>query len=290
MKFRDVCLLVILAAIWGGAFLFMRVAVGAVGPLSLTLIRVGVAMAVLTPLLVARGELAEALSRARPLLVVGVFNSALPFTLLAFATLQLTAGFTALINATTPAMTALLGAVWYGQRLKRTQWIGLVLGMAGVALLCWDRLSFKAGGSGWSVISALGATLSYGIGSNYSRRHLAGASPVLVSAGSMVGATLAALPLGLMHWPQVNPGVTVWLAALSLGALCTGVAYLMFYHLLKVAGATQATSVTFLVPVFAMLWSGLALGEPVTGRRLLASVVILAGTALTNRLISFGAR
>lgn len=283
MPFRDASVLLLLAAIWGASFPFMRVAGPAFGPTPLVLTRVAVAAVLLVPLLIVRGGTRAAWRSRWPLFVVGAFNSALPFVLIAYGALSLSAGFGSLINAVTPLMVALVGWIVYGQRPARRHWIGFALAFIGVVVLSWGRMSFKPGGSGWAIVAALGATLSYGIGTNYSRRHLMTLPPLGASAGSMVAATAAMLPIGLWQRPATSPTAGEWGAALALGVLCTGVAYLLFFRLIASVGPNQAASVTFLVPIFAMFWGAIFLHEPVTPRMLVASVIILAGTALANR-------
>jgi len=283
VKPRDVAMLLILAAIWGASFLFMRIAGPVFGPLPLVLTRVAVATLALVPILVIRCGWGDVWRCRWPLFVVGAFNSALPFCLIAYAALSLTAGFGALLNAVTPLMVALVGWLIFGRRPERRHWIGFAMAFVGVVVLSWGRMSFKPGGSGWAIVAALGATVSYGMGTNYSRRHLMGLPPVSASAGSLAGATLGMLPFGGWHWPGSTPTSGEWAAALGLGLLCTGVAYILFFRLIASVGPNQAASVTFLVPLFAMLWGALFLGEKVTSRMLFASVIILAGTGWANR-------
>ncbi len=283
MNLRDALELLLLASIWGASFLFMRIAGHAFGPAPLVLSRVAVAALALLPLLLLREGLRPTWRHRTALLVAGVFNSALPFCLIAYASLSLTAGFGSLLNAVTPLMVALVGWIGFGHRPAARHWVGFALAFAGVVVLSWGRMSFQPGGSGWAIVAALGATLSYGIGTNYSRRHLAALPPLGASAGTMFGATVAMLPLGAWLWPSVPPGPGAWGAALALGVVCTGVAYLLFFRLIASIGPNQAASVTFLVPLFAMLWGALFLHEPVTARMIVASVIILAGTAWANR-------
>lgn len=287
MRPGEFAALLLLGAIWGASFLFMRIAAAPFGPVPLILLRVGTAAACLLPLVLVTGGWRELRSRPRELLVIGLLNSAVPFCLLAFASLNLTAGFTALLNALTPLTTALVGSVWYGQRFQRAQWCGLAVGISGIALLCWGQLSFKEGGSGWAVGAALLAACSYGLAAHYAKRHLAGAAPLITTAGSTASATLILLPAGIWQWPPASPNAMIWLSVLVLGVVCTAAAYLIYFRLIHLAGPTRASSVTFLVPVFAMIWSSVFLHEPVTMRMVGASVIILAGTALSNGALAW---
>lgn len=285
MSGPDILGLVLLAAIWGAAFLFMRMAAPPFGPLPLIWVRVSVAAVCLMACVGLTGGLREVWRHRRALFVVGLFNAAIPFSLLAYASLALTAGFTALLNSTTPLMVALVGALAFGHRPRPHHWVGMGVSLGGVAVLSWGRMSFHPGGSGWAIVASLLAALCYGIGTNLSRRDLVGVAPITSSAGSVVGASLALAPWGAATWPSVAPSAGVWAAAAALGLVCTAAAYVIFYHLVQSAGAHRAASVTFLVPVFAMTWSSLFLHEGITPRMVVASLVILAGTAIAIDLL-----
>lgn len=288
MKPRETLMLVALAALWGGSFPFMRVAAASFGPIPLIASRLIIATLVFLPVLRRPEDRAVARKHAGPLLVNGLLSAAIPFCLLAFSTLSLTAGFTALLNALTPISTALVAWMVWHHRLKAAQWVGLALGLAGVAILCWGRMSFRAGGSGWAIVTAILATVCYGFGGNLAKRHFAGIRANLTAGGTLMGASAGILLPGVATWPPTNPPLAAWASVVLLGVLCTSVAYLLYFRLLLSATATQVASVTFLVPVFSILWGGLFLGEALTLRMLFASVVILTGTALTNGILKFG--
>ncbi len=281
MRPADLLRLLLLSAIWGASFLFMRVAVPSFGPLSLIFLRVACAALFFSPLLLRRQARAELARHRRALAIIGVFNSALPFSLLAFSTLSLEAGFTSLLNATTPLFAAAVGAIWLGLGLRRGQIFGLVLGFAGVAILSWGHFSFGAGGAGWAIIAGLIASLSYGVSAHIAKRHLAGVPSVIVAAGSMISAAVAMLPLGLWAWPTIVPPTSAWAYAVILAIVCTALAYLLYFNLIARTGATNASTVTFIVPVFAILWGNMLLGEHLTLQIVLGMVVTLLGTAFT---------
>jgi len=146
--------------------------------------------------------------------------------------------------------------------------------------LAWGRLSFRAGGSGWAIVAALIATLSYGIATNFTKHYLADVPAKVISIGSLLGATLVLLPLGWWEWPQVAPPLMAWAAALALAVICTAVAFLLYFNLLAHAGATIASSITFLIPVFGILWGVWLLHEHFTLKVACGMAVILLGTAL----------
>ena len=261
MRPRDLLDLLLLAALWGGSFLFVRAAVPAFGPFALIELRVGIAALVLLPLLAVRGSFAELRRNAAPIAAVGLLNSALPFTLFAFASLTMTAGFASILNATAPLFGALIAQLWLKDRLTRVQMLGLLVGFAGVVLLVWSRNALAGGGSTLAVAAALCATLAYGIAANYTKRSLTGVGSFSIATGSQCAAALALLPLALWAWPALTPPLRTWLEVILLGVASTGVAYLLYFRLIANVGPTRAVSVTFLIPVFGMLWGALYLGE-----------------------------
>ena len=285
MKQRDIVDLILLAAIWGGSFLFMRYAAPAFGAVALIWLRVAIAAACLMPLLVGHAHLAVLRERAVPIGIMGIFNSALPFVLIAWATLSLTAGFASILNATTPIFAALIAAVWLGDRLGAGRTLGLVLGFAGVLTLAAGKADFRPGGSGWAVVAMLVATFSYGYAANYTRRHLAGVPALVNAAGSQLISAVALLPFAIHFWPARSPDAKAWAAAVALGVVCTALAYLLYFRLIARIGAARTVSVTFLIPVFGTLWGALFLAETVTLQMLAGGVVILLGTALATGLL-----
>ncbi|UTH75893.1 DMT family transporter [Chromobacterium sp. IIBBL 290-4] len=277
---REFGWLVLLAAIWGGSFLFMRIAAPAFGPLPLIALRVGLAAAVLLPVLCWRGLLPTWRAHWRAVAVVGIFFTAFPFSLIAWAQLSLPAGMASVLNATTPLMTALWAWPLAGERLTSGRAAGLGLGLAGVAVLLLAhgaRFDLHAAAP---VLAMLGATASYGWAGHMARRWLPGMPPLVTSCGGLASAALLMLPLAWWTWPSAAIPVRAWLALGLLALLCTALAYLIFYRLINHLGATAASGVTYLVPVFGILWGALFLGEPVGWPMLLGAALILGGVLL----------
>lgn len=290
MRGRDGLELGILAAIWGASFLFMRVAAPALGPVPLIALRVGIAAAVLLPLLALRGGLRSLRGRGLHLLVLGAINSAVPFCLLAFATLSLTAGFASILNATSPLWGAIVAHVWLRDRLDRGRALGLAVGLAGVVLLVWGRASLGPGGAGLPVAAALVATLSYGVAASWTRRFLRGVDPLAIAAGSQAGAALLLVPAALPLWPRGPVPPAAWASAVALGVACTALAYVLYFRLIASVGPARAIAVTFLVPLFAVAWGAILLDEALGARAIAASAVVLLGTALATGLLRLPAR
>ena len=294
MSRRDIADLLLLGALWGASFLFMRLGAGEFGPLALVFVRVAGASLMLLPLLAWHGELGALRQHWRPLAVVGLLNSALPFLLFMIAALVLGAGLMAVFNATSPIWAALIAAIWLGERLGPAPRLGLAIGVAGVVGLVWGRLDFKPGDHGISpalgMAACVVATLSYGAAANYTRQRLAGVPSRAVAAGSQLSASLMLVLPAAFAWPAVPPSATAWAAAAVLALACTGLAYLLYFRLIASAGASKAISVTFLIPAFAMAWGWLFMDEQPTMGMLMATGVILLGTALSTGVLRLPAR
>lgn len=274
--------LLLLAAIWGASFLFMRIAAPEFGPFALIALRVGIAALVLAPLLHSAVARSQFRSKALPLLVVGITNSAIPFGLFAYSTLYVDAGIDSILNATTPIWTALIAALWFRQAMNRGQICGLILGLAGVVILVWDTAGAGVVGVPLAIAAALFATLCYGFAVNYSKRHLAGVKPLVVAFGSQFFASIVLLPPALLFWPQQPVAPSVWACVAALGVICTGFAYILYFRLIERVGAAYAASVTFLIPIFGIIWGAVFLNEKITPAMLAGCAITLLGTALSS--------
>ena len=280
-----------LSALWGSSFLFMHIAAVELGALPTAGLRVGFAALFLVPILLWRGQWPALRRHYKPILFVGLLNSAIPFALLSWAVLSITTGLASILNATVPLFGALVAWLWLKDRPNASRTLGLAIGFVGVALLAWRNgnglSAFKPGGSGWAVLACLGATLCYGIAASFTKRYMGGLPSLVSATGSQLGAALALLPLAWWFWPDHAVSLNAWLAVVALGVLCTGVAYILYFRLIERAGPARALSVTFAIPVFALLYGVILLGEVVTSWMLLCGVVIVAGTSLSTGLVRF---
>lgn len=304
MNPANIAQLIVLAALWGASFLFIRVGVADFGVAPLMALRVGIGALFLLIVMFMRRPVRESLdtlrARAWPLLIVGILNSAAPFCLFAYAELTLSAGVTSVINASTPLWGALVAYLWLRDRLSALRVLGLVVGFAGVLLLVWDQIATPHGAAATPTTTALAAgaalaaTLLYGVAANYTKRHLTGVDALTVAAGTMTGATIVLLPLAVIWWPTAPISRDAWGAVLGLGIACTGVAYMLFFHLIAVVGPARAITVTFVIPIFGILWGALFLHESVSVGMVEGCAVILVGTALATgvvkRIPGFGRR
>ncbi|MCV2368798.1 DMT family transporter [Roseateles oligotrophus] len=288
MKTFDLAELTLLAAIWGASFLFMRLGAHEFGPVAMAALRVGGASLMLLPLLAARQGMAELRREWRALAIIGLLNSALPFALFSFAALSISAGLSSIVNATTPLWGAVIAWVWLAQRLNRLRIVGLALGFAGVLYLAWDKASFKPGADHsavWAMVACLTATFCYGLAANFSKRYTAHIAPLTVATGSQVYAALMLAVPALIFWPTVAPSGQAWAAVTALSLLCSAIAYILYFRLMSRIGPTNTIAVTFLIPVFAVLWGFLFLGEVFTSKMLAGCAVVLFGTALSLGLL-----
>lgn len=283
MTRRDLLDLLLLGAIWGSSFLFMRVTAPEFGPVPLIAVRVSVAAVFLAIVLARRSGFSEMKGRMVALGLVGAINSAVPFSLFAFATLSLTAGFAAVLNATAPLFGALVAYVWLKESLSSARVSGLAIGFAGVLILVSGRLSLA--GDLWAIFAGLLAALCYGIAAHYTKKRLAGASPLVIATGSQIGAAALLAAPAIYFWPARMPSLSAWLFALVLGVVCTGLAYILYFRLIARAGAAKAIAVTYLIPVFGMGWGWVFLSERITASMVLGCAVILLGIAMATGVL-----
>jgi drug/metabolite transporter (DMT)-like permease len=289
--------LLILAALWGGSFLFIRVGVTDFGVAPLMALRVGIGALFLLIVLVMRrsasGSFQLLRAHAWPLFVVGILNSAAPFCLFAYAELTLSAGVTSVINATTPLWGAIVAFLWLKDRLSGLRIAGLAIGFAGVVALVWNQMDVGASAAATvtpmttalAAAAALGATLLYGISASYAKRTLTGVDSLAVATGTMTAATVVLLPFAVFWWPATPIAAQSWGAVVALGVACTGIAYMLFFRLIAATGPARTISVTFVIPIFGILWGALFLSEHVSPGMIKACATILVGTALATGVI-----
>jgi drug/metabolite transporter (DMT)-like permease len=285
---------VLLAALWGSSFLFMRLGAAEFGAVPTAGLRVGLAALFLMPVFLVKGVWADFASRHRAILLVGLLNSGIPFALFAFAVMHITTGLTSILNATVPLAGALVAWLWLKDRPSGSRLLGLLIGFAGVVLLVGGKSGFSATGVALEAPSTMSllamgacllATLCYGLAASFTKRYLTGAHPLATATGSQIGAALGlALPT-LWLWPKEPVTLGAWGALAAVALLCTAVAYILFFRIIERAGPSRALTVTFLVPVFALLYGALFLGERITPWMVGCGLVIICGTALSTGLV-----
>ena len=281
MNAASVVRLLILSAIWGGSFIFMRITVPSLGPVVLMELRVLLAALFLAGVArFMRSQLAAG-THWKHYLILGLFNSALPFLLFGYAALTLPASLLAILNATAPLWSTLIGTLWLRQPLSLKSLAGLGFGVAGVALLVGLDRAMLQPGAELAAGAALAAAFCYGIASLYAKQARA-VEPLANAHGSMWGATLWLLPASFFFPPPAVPGGDILLAVVVLGVVCSGVAYLLYFRLIAEIGAAPALTVTFLIPLFGVLWGWMFLDETVGWHTLAGAAIVIVGTALVT--------
>jgi drug/metabolite transporter (DMT)-like permease len=290
MSTANLLRLILLAAIWGSSFLFMRISAPVLGPALLIEYRVGFAALFLAAVAYFVKKKLDLRANWKHYAILGLFNSALPFLMFAFAARTLSASVMSVINATAPMFAALIGAVWMRQTVSRRVAAGLLLGTCGVALLVgFDHVS-SLEGAGLAIAAAVFASFNYGVASVYTKAARS-VEPFANAHGSMWAATIWVLPAALFFPSPAAATTGTMAAALALGIMCTGVAYLLYFGLIRDIGMTSALTVTFLNPLFGILWGVLFLQETIGWHTIVGAAIVISGTALvTGYKPSFGSR
>ena len=280
MKPADVIRLVVLAALWGGSFIFMRVVAPVFGPVWTASLRVLVGGAVLLAYCRLTGFGVGWREHLRHYAVIGLLNSAVPFFLFAYAALRLPASLSAIFNSTSPLFGSVFAALWLGDALTGRRAAGLLLGTAGVALMSWRQGAAIGPGGGLAMGACLGAACCYGLAASYLKKFARHVPPLGVATCSqlLAGAMLLVFAPFAPLRGAVTPEAAACLVALAL--LCSALAYVLYFRLIADVGPAKALTVTYLIPVFGILWAVLFLGETVTLPMLAGGGLIVAGIAL----------
>jgi drug/metabolite transporter (DMT)-like permease len=272
--------LLVLGAVWGSSFLFMRIAAKDFGALALVEVRLVLGALVLMPLLWRSLSLISP-ARWAQIAFVGAINSAIPFVLFAWGAQRAPAGIGAISNATAVMFTSLIAFTFFGEHISRRRALGLVAGFIGVVVLASGKTN---GGSVWqAALAGTFAAFLYGVGGNLVRRYFADLPAGAVAAATLACAAVLLAPFAIVAWPAEAVPVKSWISVVLLGVLCTGFAYLLFYRLIYRIGAPRASTVTYLVPLFGVIWAWIVLGEPLTPSMATAGALILGGVALSQQ-------
>src|SRR5918999_5026487 len=282
MQTSDRVALVLLGALWGGGFLFTRIAVPAFGPVALVDVRVLIAGVVLLVWVAARGELPPFWRRWREYLVLGALNVALPFTLIAWAALTVSASLGSILMATVPLFTAPVAAIQLNERISGRQAAGLIVGFIGVGILVGLRPLPLSPEFAAAVSALLGASALYAVGGVYTARRFTGASPVESTIGQQLGAFVLLLPFAVAMPPRVWPPLSAVVALLILAVFSSVLAYLLFFRLITSVGATATATVSYLIPLFGTLWGVVVAQERVGWETIAGMLVILSGVVLAT--------
>jgi drug/metabolite transporter (DMT)-like permease len=282
MNTKDIGALFSLAALWGASFLFIRIASPAIGPLLTIQGRVTIAAIALLIYMVMIGQSTHFKQRWKQYLIIGALNAAIPFTLIAFAALHLNASMSAIINSMTPLFTALVVWGWMKEKMNKKKWLGILTGISGVIILVgWSPIPLTSEVVMAIILSVL-STVAYSFAGVYAKQSFSGVPPLSVAYGQQLGAALLLIPFTLFNLPESTSDISTIAAfsVLGLALLCTAVAYLLYFYLIVSVGPTKTLSVTFLIPLFGMVWGAVFLNEQVTAGMLVGLIVILCSIFL----------
>lgn len=288
MRFSDLVDLLVLSALWGASFIFMRIAAPELGPVVLGFMRAAIAALFLLPFLLLRAGTTDIKTHWKKLAMVGILNSAIPFFLLAFATLSLSGGFASIVNATAPLWAAVIAWIWLSEKLDGSRTAGLIIGFAGVVVLVWNKAGIDLPGVFLAVLAAISAAFFYGLGANFTKRYMQGINTLVVASGSMVAAAIVLLPGAMLYWPADPVSTQAWVAISIMGIASTGIAYVLYFRLIVNVGPAKAITVTYLVPGFAVIWGAMFIDEKLTMNMVIGCAIILTGTALATGMLSLG--
>ena len=291
---RQLGALLLLGAIWGASFIFIRIAVEPFGPIFLMFVRVALTGLILYGYARLRRLPLQIRGHWRKFLLLGILGSALPFTLIAWSELTLTGSMAAVLNSATPLFTSIAAAVGLGERLTPSKLIGAVLGIIGVALIVGGSPLNESPVFFAAVLANLGAALSYAVGGVFAKRAFYGVDNLSLSVGQLGMSALILAPFAAVSPPHETPSLEAMLSLLALIALCTALAYQLYYYLIISAGPTKALTVTLLSPLFGVIWGAMWLNESVSSSMIAGLLIILFSVGLVTGIMSprasFGAR
>ncbi len=290
MSNRDLTIFITLSFMWSLSFIFYRIGVPEFGSLAFASLRVVLAgLTMLIFVLVSKKNRQGIRENWRALTLVGMFSAAIPFILFAFSARSVNAGVLAVLNASVPMMSGFIASVFFKDRLSKKQILGLVIGVIGVVILMSENLFGEQGatsGSGLLPMAyALLACVGYAAGANITRNYLEKVSPVAITAGSLIIASVIMLPVAIYEFPYGKSiSLTAWVAVICIGVFSTAIALIFMNQLIKSIGPMRATSITLVIPIFAIILGYLLLGEALDTPAIIGSMVILFGTYLSLEL------
>jgi drug/metabolite transporter (DMT)-like permease len=283
MKPADLLRLLALAAIWGASFLFFRMAVPSLGVAWFAELRVAIAAVAMLAYAYFAGIRLDARRHWRAYVLMGVLNAALPWSLYAYAGLHLGAGTMSILNASTPFFTALCGAIWLGERLTARKVAALALGVVGVGLVVGLGPIAVTPQALLGAMACIAATLCYAIATTLLIKIRSRARPVALSTATLVVASLSIAPFLSSPPPAGAFSPPVITAVLGVSLLCSALAFVLYFRLLADLGPTRTQTITFLIPVFGVLWGAIFLGEPVGAGTVAGGLTVLAAMVLVIR-------
>lgn len=282
MKNKDIGALFLLAALWGASFLFMRIASPVLGPfltIELRVLIAGLVLLLYSKLIKHKFNFKDLWKQY---LVIGALNAAIPFTLISTATLTLNASFASILNATTPLFAVLVAWGWLKEEITLKKAIGIVVGFSGVVILIgWSPIPLSPKVIFSASLSIL-AAVSYGFAGAYAKKAFKGVDTLSLAIGQQLAASLILMPITLTKLPSGPIPSIVIFAVVGLAIFCTSLAYLLYFNLIANVGPTKTLTVTFLVPLFGVIWGIIFLNEKVTGGMIVGLITILSSVLIMS--------
>ena len=272
--------LVALGMIWGASFMFQRITVPVIGAGMTGAGRMILAALTLFGVLALLRKPLQWRARWRDYLIVGPIVMGVPLALFAVGARSLPAGYLAVLNATVPLFAVLIGWASTGMRPSPSKLAGVVVGVVGVAVLA----KFGQVVMNWQTVTGFAAGLCagflYAVGAILAKQRYGDADPLVITAGNLIGGSLPLIPVALATTPSALPTPGVGAALIALGILCTGIAYALYFRILRAAGVERTVTVTFIVPLFALIWAAIFLHEPITWAAVVGCALVLFAIAL----------
>lgn len=290
MTNRDLIIFITLSFMWSLSFIFYRIGVPEFGSLAFASLRVVLAgLTMLVFVLIKKKNRQGIVKNWKVLTLVGLFSAAIPFILFSFSARSVNAGVLAVLNASVPMMSGFIASTFFKDRLSKKQILGLVIGVIGVVILMSENLFGEQSATSGSGLLPMGyallACVGYAVGANITRNYLDNVSPVAITAGSLIIASVIMLPVAFYEFPYGKSiSLTAWVSVICIGVLSTAIALIFMNQLIKSIGPMRATSITLVIPIFAIILGYLLLGEALDTPAIIGSVVILFGTYLSLEL------
>ncbi|MDA9268687.1 DMT family transporter [Gammaproteobacteria bacterium] len=261
MELKNWILLILLGAVWGSAFMFIKISADDFGPILLVNLRLLLAGALFLPFLLQKKYLAYFKSHFSGILILGIFSNAFPFTMFSYASLGATSNMLGILNGTTAFMTMVVAYFWLKESITPKQIFGIILGFLGILVLVNPANgSATLGASGFALVGAL----SYSFSGVYIQKYQLNANKFVLIGWAMLFGGLFLTPLSFFNLPDEMPDNNAIAALLWLGIVSTGIAYLGYIRLIEQIGAVRTSTVTYLLPVFSIIWGSIFLQEKIT--------------------------
>ena len=279
MEIRYWILLTFLGALWGSAFMFIKVATPEFGPIALVNTRLLIASLIFLPILLQKKYIHLLKPIWKQVLVLSIMNNAIPFTLFSYASFGADSNILAILNATTAFNTMIIAYLWIGESVSLKQLFGLILGFIGIFILVNPQ------NSDTTLIASLSALLAaffYSYSTVYIQRQSVNANKMVLIGWSIVFSAVFMIPVSIFNLPEALPSASAIGSAFWLGAVSTGLGFLGYVRLIDKIGAVKTSTVAYFLPVFGIIWGSIFLDEKITSTIILGCLIVLIGIYLSN--------